>query len=138
LPLTYSIDRSWTHAGGVAYRAAANGPELLLVRAKPEPHDWVLPKGHIERSESPDACARRELREEAGVDAEPLAYLGDDRFTTPQGKHVRAAFFLLRYLKDVPADDDRECRWCSIDEALRLIQFSGARRIIRSAQAHLT
>ena len=75
-------DRALTHAGGVVYRGDGAARRVLLVRAKPAPHDWVLPKGHLERGETPEETARREVREEAGVDAEPLRYAGTIEFDT--------------------------------------------------------
>jgi ADP-ribose pyrophosphatase len=47
------------------YRYAAGG------------HVWEIPAGRLDQGEAPDACARRELREEAGVEASRL-----DRLTT--------------------------------------------------------
>ena len=132
----YRIKENWTHAGGVTYRGTTD-PEILLVRARPAPHDWVLPKGHIEPGETPDACARREIREEAGVDAEPVVFLGDDGFTKDDGKAVSVAFFLMRYLRDVPPDEDRPRQWCTLTEALSCITFDGGRRIIRAAETYL-
>jgi len=39
----------------------------------------------------------------------------------------------MRYLRDVPAEEDREIRWCAIDEAIDLIRFENARELIRKA-----
>lgn len=136
MQLTYVRNPAWTHAGGVVYRGSA-APEILLVRARPKPHDWVLPKGHIEEGEAPHDCARREIKEEAGADAELVAYLADDAFTTPDGKKVHAAFFLLAFVRDVARDEDREVRWCTFADALSLVQFEGARHIIRAAEREL-
>jgi 8-oxo-dGTP pyrophosphatase MutT (NUDIX family) len=136
MPLSYVRNPAWTHAGGIVYRGPG-APEILLVRARPAPHDWVLPKGHIEKGETPHDCARREIREEAGVEAEPLAFLADDAFTTPDGKSVHSAFFLLAFVRAVSAAEDREVRWCAFDEALSLVHFAGARRIIMAAQREL-
>lgn len=130
-------DALLTHAGGIAYRTRGEEVEILLVRARPTPHDWVLPKGHIEPGESPPDCARREIREEAGVDAEPVALLGHDRFTTPQGKAVVASFYLMRFVGEVPADEQRERGWFSFVEALAAVRFDGARALIRAARDHL-
>jgi 8-oxo-dGTP pyrophosphatase MutT (NUDIX family) len=127
-----------THAGGVTVRLRDGRTEILLVRARPAPHDWVLPKGHIEGDESPAACAIREVREEAGVDATPLAFLGYDEFTTPSGKLVRAAFFVMRYEGDVPPSEVRERRWFPLDEALAAIRYDGPRTLIEEAARHVT
>jgi 8-oxo-dGTP pyrophosphatase MutT (NUDIX family) len=125
-----------THAGGVTVRLRNGRTEILLVRARPAPHDWVLPKGHIEDGETEEDCARREIQEEAGVDATPLGVLGEDAFTTPSGKVVRAVFFLMRYERDVPPAETRERRWFSVDEAVAALQHPRPRQLIRSAAAH--
>jgi 8-oxo-dGTP pyrophosphatase MutT (NUDIX family) len=119
-----------THAGGIVVRAMNGRTEILMVRAKLPPHDWVLPKGHIEPGETAEACARREIQEEAGVDAAPLEPLGEDTFTTPAGKFVRAVFFLMHYNEDVPPTERRERRWFPVDEAITAAQFDRARELI--------
>jgi 8-oxo-dGTP pyrophosphatase MutT (NUDIX family) len=45
-------------------------------RIVPECYDWEVPAGGIETSESAEAAARRELKEEAGATASELFYLG--------------------------------------------------------------
>lgn len=107
--------------------------ECLLVRAAPPPHDWVLPKGHIDPGETPEACARREVAEEAGVDAAIDGLLGYDTYVTPQGKHVSAVFFLMRYARAVEPLEERECGWFTRDGALDALQFDGARALVRAA-----
>ena len=123
-------DQPLTHAGGVVLR----DDRVLLVRAKPAPHDWVLPKGHIERGEAPADTAAREVREEAGVDATPGRELGVLEFESPKSGRVRSVYFEMCYVRDVPSEDDREIRWCAIEEALALIQFEDARELIRMAR----
>jgi len=128
-----TYDERLTHAGGVVVRGDADR-RVLLVRAKPAPHDWVLPKGHIEPGETPEQTARREVQEEAGVDAEPLRRAGTLEFDTPNGKHVRSAFFLMRFVRSVPPHEPREIRWATIDEALRLVPFDDTRALIEQAR----
>jgi 8-oxo-dGTP pyrophosphatase MutT (NUDIX family) len=128
-----SDDLTLTHAGGVVYRGDAADRRVLLVRSRPAPHDWVLPKGHIERGETPEETARREVREEAGIDAEPLRYAGTLEFHTPAGKHVRAAYFLMRFVEHVTQDEHRETAWVTLDEALALVEFGDTRALIRFA-----
>ena len=138
MALHYARNPAWTHGGGVVCRGGPGAAEMLLVRAKPAPHDWVLPKGHIEPGETPHDCARREVREEAGIDAEPVAFLGDDAFATPDGKRVHAAFFIMRFINVVSADENREVRWCSFSQALALLRFDGARAIVQAAERTLS
>ena len=131
--LSYQPDPKWTHAGGIVYRITGTVPEVLLVRAKAPPHDWVIPKGHIERGETPERTAQREVREEAGVEAEPVQYVGDLQFMLPAGKRVHSAYFVMRFLRTVAADEDRETRWCTVSEAVTLTPFENAREMIRAA-----
>jgi 8-oxo-dGTP pyrophosphatase MutT (NUDIX family) len=126
-----------THAGGVAYRRSADGAyQVLLVRARRPPHEWVLPKGHIEPGETPAQTARRELIEEAGIDAEPELELGHATFVV-RGKQVRAVFYLMEYRVTRPSHEDREIRWCTFSEALRLTPFENAQSLLRAAMSTL-
>jgi 8-oxo-dGTP pyrophosphatase MutT (NUDIX family) len=122
-----------THGGGVVWRSDEAGTRVLMVRATPPPHDWVFPKGHIEQGETVQETARREVREEAGVDATPGPYLGLLEFDSPRGEHVRAAYFLMRFVREVERDEQRELRWWPVDEALKMCRFEDSRALIRAA-----
>jgi ADP-ribose pyrophosphatase YjhB (NUDIX family) len=132
-------DADLTHAGGVVYRRRADtgAVEVLIVRARPVPHDWVLPKGHIEPGETPEMCARREVQEEAGVDAEPEGLLGVDRFVGSRGRVV-AAFFLMRYVGQTAPTEARETRWVALGEASSFVQFDAMRALLAGAAARLS
>ncbi len=81
-------------AGVLAWRRGASGPEFLLVHpggpywAKKDAQGWSIPKGLVDPGEEGWTAARREFREELGVEidgeGEPLAPV------TSSGKTVRA------------------------------------------------
>src|SRR5262249_649070 len=110
------------------------GNMVLLVRAKPAPHDWVLPKGHIEKGETAEQAASREVREEAGVEADPVCYVGAIEFDSPRGEHVRAGFFLMEFRREAPPDEEREISWQPLVSALEMVRFENTRQIILAAE----
>lgn len=120
-------------AGAIAARAVDHKVEILLVRARQHPENWIFPKGHIEPRESSEAAAVRELEEEAGVSGTVIAPVGVVEFPGKDGV-VRAEYFLVRYRRDVPPQEDRETRWCSYARALELLAFPDTKRLLRQAR----
>ncbi|GBF72545.1 NUDIX hydrolase [Paenibacillus sp. 598K] len=55
-----------------------DGRVLIARRAagKSQAGMWEFPGGKLEPGESPEACLRRELLEEMGIEIEPYAYFG--------------------------------------------------------------
>jgi predicted NUDIX family NTP pyrophosphohydrolase len=64
-------------AGILLYRAARDGPEVLLVHpggpfwARKDAGAWSIPKGEHDDGEDPRACALREFEEETGAALPP-------------------------------------------------------------------
>ncbi len=54
-----------------------DGGRVVLLRRGRE---WVLPKGHLEAGETPEAAARREVREETGLEVRIVESLGATRY----------------------------------------------------------
>ena len=123
-------------AGAIAARTVDHTAEILLVRAKQHPEHWIFPKGHIEPRESPAAAAVRELEEEAGVHGTVIAPAGVLEFPTKEGV-VRAEYFLVKFQRDVPRQEDREIRWCSYARALELLTFPDSRTLLREVRARI-
>jgi diadenosine hexaphosphate hydrolase (ATP-forming) len=83
-------------AGGIVVRAEGAGARILLTRGRQNVLHWIFPKGHVEPGESSEAAARREVREEAGVEGSPVAHVGAIEFTAG-GRPIRADYYLLRF-----------------------------------------
>jgi 8-oxo-dGTP pyrophosphatase MutT (NUDIX family) len=108
---------------------------LLLRRAS----EWVFPKGHLERGETPEEAAVREVREEAGIDVALDAALGETRYEfrsqdrTPNRKRVD--WFLARRTGGAVSHEPifAEARFVAIGEALRLLTHESDRRLLEKA-----
>ena len=81
-------------AGILLYRRTASGLEVFIAHmggpfwARKDAHAWSIPKGEYTDSEDPFAAARREFREEIGVDAPDAAYAPLGAFRYSSGKTV--------------------------------------------------
>ena len=98
----------------------------------------ALPKGHPDDGESELEAARREIREETGVDAEPVEKLGEISYTYERkGRPVdkRVAFYLFRYRSGELAHDHEieEVRWMPLEEAARALTYEGEREMVQRA-----
>ena len=108
--------------------------EYLLVESHTNPGRWVLPKGHIEAGETPEMTAVREVEEEAGVRGAVVAEAGENTYSV-YGRPVRVIFFLMRYQGEVSSHEDRLRAWRPYEDAIRMLSFDEARRVLSDAHA---
>jgi 8-oxo-dGTP pyrophosphatase MutT (NUDIX family) len=108
-----------THAGGVVYRKSGQWVEYLLVQAKDNSKEWVLPKGRIEPFETMPETAIREVREETGVWGHIRADLGGITYTV-KGMIIHVRFYLMEVLEEHrPDEPERMPRWMTLAEVLK-------------------
>ena len=91
---------------------------LLLVRRAHEPFKgrWDIPGGFLEEGEHPLDGLRRELREETGLEVEPLEFLGVwmDRYGGDSTAEATLNLYwtaLVAGGEAAPADDVDDLRW---------------------------
>jgi 8-oxo-dGTP pyrophosphatase MutT (NUDIX family) len=128
-------------AGGVVVR----GDEVIVIvptrRGAQGQRVLGLPKGHVDPGETPPVAAEREVREEAGVEADLVRKLGDVRyFYQRDGRRIfkLVTFYLFRYRRGDPADHDdevEEARWMPLEEAARSLSYRGEREMAARAMS---
>jgi len=130
-------------AGGVVFRGDKGKIEVVIISVGGQ-NRWQLPKGMVEKGESPETAAVREAREEAGVSSEVVQlietieywYAGLENGIRVRF-HKRVHFFLLRYLSGDTKDHDwevNEARWVPIDDATSQLAFDNERRVMERAR----
>jgi len=141
-----SSDTSTSPAGEVelsAGGAVVRGNEVIvIVPVKRDANGrrvLALPKGHLDKGESPEAAATREVTEETGVTAELIDKLGDVEYSYERrGRRrcKRVAFYLFRYRSGSLEDHDQEiedARWIPLEEAAEVLTYPSERGIVRRA-----
>jgi 8-oxo-dGTP pyrophosphatase MutT (NUDIX family) len=123
------------------------GDVIVVVPVKRDAHRrrvLALPKGHLNKGETDEAAAIREVGEETGVQAELINKLGDVEYTYERRGRRRAkrvAFYLFEYRSGSLEDHDHEievARWMRLEDAVRELSYAGEREIVRRAMSRLS
>lgn len=128
-------------AGGVVFRRAAHGIEIVLCGRVHEGL-WALPKGTPERGESVEETACREVSEETGLGVEIIGGLGSIEygFARPaQGVRFEKTVYHFLMRPDGTGSVDKHDReydrveWFAVAEALRLMTHRNEVTVVRRA-----
>lgn len=100
---------------------------------------WALPKGTPDGDETLEETARREAREETGIDVEVVAPIDAIQYFFVRGPvrfRKTVHFFLMRPIGGDPALHDHEfdeVRWVQLEEALSLLSYPTERSVVERA-----
>ena len=123
LPNGKSAQREFVeHRGGVAVLAITEDGFVPLVRQFRYPlgaHLWEIPAGKLEIGEDPGGAIRRELREEAGLEAKEITPLGSFYPSVGYTNEIIRLYLAkgLTYVGAEPDDDEfLEIKYMPIEE----------------------
>lgn len=130
--------KSEISAGGVV----VFGNTILLL--KKYNGDWVMPKGRVEKGESFDQAALREVFEETSVKAEIGKYIGSVKYTFRNGrgmegelieKTVHWYVMAAKSMHCAPLHSEGfvEAKFIHIDKVLKIMKYTDEKKIIRRA-----
>ena len=117
---TYDYPRPAVTADCVVFSNDLNGLSVLLIERANEPFKgcWAFPGGFMDMEEDAEDCAKRELKEETGLEIRSMRQLGafTDVNRDPRGRTVSIAYYAVIEKSEVKgADDAIQARWFPID-----------------------
>lgn len=124
------------------YRRAGGTYEIVVVHRNRHT-DWSLPKGHIEKDETREQAALREVKEETGLDARILDELGEVVYfyRRPRGLTRKSVYhFLMEYTGGEFGPPNWEvdvARWVSLDDAGKVLTYKNDLQIVGKAKEKL-
>jgi 8-oxo-dGTP pyrophosphatase MutT (NUDIX family) len=136
-----SIEKS---AGAIIFRKEKNNAFFLLLHyqsgAKRPKTYWDLPKGHIEKGEKPEETARREIKEETGI--ENIEFIPEFKenikyFFRVKNKTIfKTVVFYLVKTKDkkvIISSEHIGSKWLTYKKALKELTYKNAKDILKKA-----
>ena len=128
-------------AGGVIFRKNNASIEIALIAVKGG-KVWCLPKGIVDKGESPEMTAVREVAEETGLKGRIIEKLGEITYwyyIKEEEARCRKTvhFFLIEYEGGDISKHDFEVdmvSWFPVDDALEIASYKGEKEIIAKAR----
>jgi bis(5'-nucleosidyl)-tetraphosphatase len=127
-----------TSTGGIIYHIN-NGRILFLLLKQSTNKLWEFPKGNIDNNEKEVDCARREIKEESGleVDLDNNLKWEIDYINPKKGKawEKKDIFYLCKVKNTKVCLSWEHCdfKWVSLQEGLKLIKFDNLKKVLIEA-----
>ena len=128
-------------AGGLVWRDAvvtADGtdPEQVVevvVIHRPSHQDWSFPKGKLDKGETSEQAALREVAEETGLVCELGVEIEPARYRDAKGRLKEVRYWVMHVVDVLPwqPDDEVDRRlWVPVAEAAELLTYDHDRRLL--------
>src|SRR5262245_23750360 len=119
-------------AGGVIVRRTAAGETEVLLIHRPRRDDWTFPKGKVEPGETDEACALREVEEEAGLRCAFGPELPTTSHVDHKGRLKVVRYWVMRQIggEAAPHNEVDAVRWLPVAQADQLLTYERDRTVL--------
>ena len=126
--------------GAIVYRKHHGNTELLLVRHLKSGH-WSFPKGHMEAGETEEDTARREIKEETGLDVLLDTGFRETVNYSPKKNTKKTVVYFVGMVAShelIPQQDEiSELRWLEIEQAGNVLTYDNDKLLANKAKSFI-
>lgn len=126
--------------GAIVFRKYHGNTEILLVRHLKAGH-WSFPKGHMEAGETEEETARREIKEETGLDVLLDTGFRETVTYSPKRNTKKTVVYFVGMATShelVPQKEEiSQLRWLEIDQANAALTYDNDKAIVSKAKAFI-
>ena len=127
--------------GAVIFRRHSGNLEYLLIKNR-KGNNWGFPKGHMEIHEDERQTAVREVREETGLNIQPLECFRTISEYHPKGRITKQVIF---FVAEMPVEDIviqkseiERFIWADYSLAVKTFRFNNDKKVLSQARSWIT
>ena len=126
--------------GGIVYRKFHVNTEILLIKHVKSGY-WSFPKGHVENGETEEETAKREIKEETGIDVYIDSGFRETVTYSPRKDSKKdVVYFVARarnYDYTPQLEEISDIRWVGIGQAHNLLVYDNDKLIVNKAKSFI-
>ena len=119
--------------GAVIFRKYHGNTELLLIKHTNGGH-WSFPKGHVEPGETEAETARREIREETGLEVQIDTSFREVVSYSPRKDTIKNVVYFLAWVKSreihPQPEEVSQVKWVEISLAPKWLNYDNDRQLV--------
>lgn len=137
-----SILKTEKSCGAIIFRRSNNDVEFLVIKHKEiAGGHWDFPKGHVEKNESEEETAEREIYEEIGLKVKIIKDFRESISYSPKLDILKTVVF---FLTESSSNDIKyifpeiiDHKWMSFKDAMKQLTFENSKQVLIKADEFL-